>query len=74
MSKIKQSLSEEAMDALEDVQEGLISEQEWLDSIKLMGRAIEAKQMTAEEARKWAEEYQPQYVDPVEKGGDLSEV
>lgn len=47
MSLIKRALSEEAMDALEDVQEGLISMEEWL------------------------EEYQPQYVDPVEKGGEL---
>lgn len=48
MSKIKQSLSEEAMDALELVELGQMTEQEWL------------------------EEYTPMYVDPVEKGGDLS--
>ena len=46
MGKLKQSISEEAMDALEEVGET----------------------MTYEE---WLAEYQPQWVDPEEKIGDL---
>ncbi len=47
MSQIKRALSEEAMDALELVELGQMTEQEWLD------------------------EYTTQWVDPVEKLGDV---
>lgn len=47
MSKIKRVLSEEAMDARELVEMGLLTEEEWL------------------------ERYEPEWVDPVEKLGDV---
>jgi hypothetical protein len=47
MSKVKDLLGQDALDARELVDDGIITEQEWLD------------------------EYQPMYVDPVEKMGDM---